>query len=350
MRKFFLGSVELSFARPFLWHISLHLSLIVKGIFYIFTKNQTQMQGNLTENGPQMKAQQNLRLVTINRIGLAMFLLVLSGHQVANATAAGVGVRAQSLGEAYRAVASANDIIYYNPAGLIRDRHTGADADYLTAPDARLHSLGVSVVDSKTTAWGLGIAYNAGIAAQSETPTTHLAYVALAMPLGTDQIAIGAGFSYLYDARRQDLPYKNFFNIDVGLLADLGSGFRFALVLDHLLESKGAEKSLGLSVGSAFALGDLFESLPLTASFDWTMKDLKSQGDLDHVLGLGFEYLAYRMVPIRVGYSSALKEHNRQLSLGTGIVTDNFVFDALYQQNLAIGKIRQFGLAVRIKI
>lgn len=142
----------------------------------------------------------------------------------------------------------------------------------------------------------------------------------------------------------------NFFNIDVGLLADLGSGFRFALVLDHLLESKGAEKSLGLSVGSAFALGDLFESLPLTASFDWTMKDLKSQGDLDHVLGLGFEYLAYRMVPIRVGYSSALKEHNRQLSLGTGIVTDNFVFDALYQQNLAIGKIRQFGLAVRIKI
>ncbi len=79
-------------------HISLHLSLIVKGIFYIFTKNQTQMQGNLTENGPQMKAQQNLRLVTINQIGLAMFLLVLSGHQVANATAAGVGVRAQSLG------------------------------------------------------------------------------------------------------------------------------------------------------------------------------------------------------------------------------------------------------------
>jgi hypothetical protein len=292
----------------------------------------------------------SMHMMTKNNIGLVFFcFLFCAGHRVM-AYPSLVGVRGQSLGDAYRAVASANDILLYNPAGLIANRHLGADADYLLASDAALHSLTVSVVDSQTTSWGLGLAYSAGITAKSDIATTHLAYLGMAMPLGTDQIALGGGFSYLYDPLDPESSYRHFFNIDVGLLADLGAGLRFAVVVDHLLSAKGREKPFGLSIGSAFALSDLVEAIPLTASFDWSMADVKNDFDLGHVLGLGFEYLAYSVVPLRIGYRSAVKENSHHLSMGTGVKVKGFALDALYQQQLTIGKIRHFGVAVRIDI
>lgn len=261
-----------------------------------------------------------------------------------------LGVRSQSLGGAYRAVASANDIIFHNPAGLIKNRRVGADADYMVATESKLNDLTVSIVDSRTTAWGLGIAYNAGLTAITDVKTTHLMYTAVAMPLGTDQISLGAGFSYFYDPRTSNDPFRHFFNIDVGIFADLGMGFRFAAVADHLLRAKGAEKGLGLSIGSALVLADLFPSLPLTTSFDWSMRDVKSDGELDHVVSLGFQYVAFEMLPVRIGYRSEIKDNNKVINLGTGILIEGFSLDALYQQNLIVGKNRQFGVAVRIQI
>src|SRR5690606_19467331 len=139
-----------------------------------------------------------------------------------------------------------------------------------------------------------------------------------AMPLGTDQLALGAGFSYLYDATDSETSYRHFFNMDLGMFIDLGSGFRFAVVADHLLNQKGLEKPLGLSVASAFALGELIEAIPLTTSFDWSMTDLKSDGDLGHVLSLGFQYLAFGMLPLRFGYKSEMKDQGHLFNLGTG--------------------------------
>lgn len=288
------------------------------------------------------------RIFTKSNIGQAFLALCLCMSHAVIASPECMSVRSQSLGDAYRAVASANDILFYNPAGLIFKRHVGADADYLLANYSRLHSLSVSVVDSLTTDWGLGLAYNAGITSKSEIPTTHLGYLALAMPIGTDQIALGAGFSYLYDPTDPETSYEHFFNIDMGILTDLGAGLRFAVVADHLLTEKGKEKPLGLSLGSAFALGEIIEAIPLTASFDWSMKDVKSDEDLNHQLGLGFEYFAYNMVPLRFGYKSVMKERSHILSLGTGLVASNFALDGLYQQHLSVGKLRTFGVALRI--
>lgn len=278
--------------------------------------------------------------------GFGWFLL--SGAGLGSAT--GLGVRAQSLGEAYRAVATSSDILFYNPAGLIRYRRIGSDLDYLFATESRLNSLSISLVDSKTTSWGMGLAYNAGITAKSDIPTTHLVHLALAMPIITDQFAFGANFSYFYDPCVDNDPYRHFFNIDLGLFAYLGSGFSFAVVGDHLLANKGLEKSLGISVASALALGDILETVPLTASFDWSMTNVKSDDDLGHTIGSGLQYVAIAVLPIRVGYKSALKPHGQFLSLGTGIMMSGFSLDGLYQQNLTIGKIRQFGLALRIEI
>lgn len=65
-----------------------------------------------------------------------------------------MGVRAQSFGGAYRAVASSNDSIFYNPAGLIKNRRLGAEVDYMVRADIDRHLLGVSMLDSESSAWG----------------------------------------------------------------------------------------------------------------------------------------------------------------------------------------------------
>ena len=41
------------------------------------------------------------------------------------------GVRAQAFGGAYRAVATGNDAIYFNPAGMVFNKTYDLDAEYL---------------------------------------------------------------------------------------------------------------------------------------------------------------------------------------------------------------------------
>lgn len=259
-----------------------------------------------------------------------------------------VGVRAQSYGGAFRAVASSNDVIFYNPAGLIKNRRIGSDFDYMIDADAHHHKLGVSVIDSQTSAWGLGLAYNAGINSQSTLATTHLLYLAMAMPIVTDMFSLGTSYSYYYDSSAAKEPFRHFFNLDLALMAQLPAGVSFAVVADHLLKPKGSEKSLGLSLASAFNFGKVFEEVPLTVSFDWLMDDVASEGDLGHIIGCGAEYIAFSMLPVRLGFKSDFTEKLKFLSMGTGIVAGRFAIDGLYQQHLAIGKLRHFGIALRV--
>src|SRR5580700_930394 len=87
---------------------------------------------------------------------LLLFLLLLPGMLRAEY----LGVRAQSLGGAIRASANSNDIIAYNPAGMLKYRRSGADFDYLMDYLSGDHRLGASLIDSNTTAWGMGLLYN----------------------------------------------------------------------------------------------------------------------------------------------------------------------------------------------
>lgn len=258
-----------------------------------------------------------------------------------------VGVRAQSFGGAYRAVASSNDIIFYNPAGLLKRRHIGADLDYKVATNQRLHGLGVSIVDSSTTAWGLGLGYNAGLNAQTDMPNTHLVQLAMSIPVVTDLFVLGTAFSYLNDPSVENQPYKHFFNMDVAIMSQLPAGLSFAVVADHLLARKGMEKTFGLSFAGAFDLGVVIDHVPLTVSFDWSMQDVASLEKLDHSLACGLQYIAYSSLPIRFGFKSELDD-NHLLSMGTGFLSEHFALDGLYQQHLTVGAIRQFGVAIRM--
>lgn len=278
---------------------------------------------------------------------VSMACLALHGVSFANSD---LGVRAQSFGSAFRAVASANDIIFYNPAGLIKHRRTASDFDYLLNTDARHHQLGASLMDAETTSWGLGLAYSAGLDRKTEIASKHLLYLAMAMPVLADMFSIGASLSYRYDNTTYEVPHRHFFNMDLGALIDLSMGLSFAVVLDHFLPAKENEKPMGLSLGSAFEVEELVNYLPLTFSFDWLMDNVESDAELGHIVGFGLEYVAFSMLPLRLGYKSILNENDNLLSMGTGIKTEGVAFDALYQQHLTIGRIRYFGIALRLNI
>ncbi len=250
------------------------------------------------------------------------------------------GVRARSFGGAYRAVASANDTIYYNPAGLIKYGRMAVEADYLALTSEKTQNLTASVVDSTTTSWGLGLAYNTTFVSKDQLNTSHLVNLALAMPLVTERFLLGSSLYYFYDPKYEN--NRHFFNMDVGLMACLPIGLTFGVVVDHLINPKAHEKGIGLSFATAFNLGDLVRDVPLTLSFDWLMNDLKSKENLDHVIASGAEYILFDVLPLRVGLTSKLKYGDNLISLGSGLLIGGFALDGLYQQHLTVGKIRNF--------
>lgn len=278
----------------------------------------------------------------------ALLILMLLAFWPLLARATPIGVRAQSFGGAIRAQASSNDVIFFNPAGMIKHRRIGGEIDYLHAMSSREHRIGASLIDSESGAWALGLAYSGLV--RDEKAASHLAYVAMAMPIVSDMFSIGASANYCHDPALGPSAEENFFNFDVGFLANLPEGLAFAMTADHLLSPKGDEKSMGLSIGSAFDLGALLYEVPLSFSFDWLMDDVTSEKELDHIFGAGMQYLMFHTMPLRVGFKASVKENDKLLSLGSGFLTSSLAVDGLYQQDISVGKNRFFGVALRLAL
>lgn len=256
-----------------------------------------------------------------------------------------VGVKARSFGGADRAMASSNDIIFYNPAGMIKKRRFSTELDYLWEARDKAHRAGASLLDSQTGAWALGLAYSGRFVQDKKIPNSHLLYLSAAMPLGTDIFSVGLSFHYLHDRGLGPEPIANFFNIDAGILINLPVGLSIGAVVNNLIKPKGREKDLGFALATAFDIGVLLPALPLALSFDWLMDDVKSKSDLHHVLMAGAQYTIIGIVPIKLGYHGDLSSRKKLISVGAGIKSGFFSADALYQQNLKLGEDRYLGLA-----
>lgn len=275
---------------------------------------------------------------------LCVVILALALSQLSQAKPH-VGVRARSFGGADRALASSNDTIFYNPAGIIKKRRFSTEVDYLWEAKDKAHRAGASLVDSQTGPWGLGLAYSGHFVVDKKIPNSHLLYLSAAMPLGTDIFAIGMSFHYKHDRGLGPEPYANFFNLDAGILINLPVGLSIGAVVDNLIKPKGREKDLGFALAAAFDLGVLLPVLPLAMSFDWLMDDVKNARDLHHVIMAGMQYTIVGIVPLRLGYHGDLSARQKLISIGAGIKSGFFGVDALYQQNLKLGEDRYLGLA-----
>lgn len=260
-----------------------------------------------------------------------------------------IGVKAQSFGGAFRAVADAEDIIFSNPAGLIKHRKTAADVFYQLAQRPRFHRLGIGIGDTNTSSWGMGLGYVAGIDAVKDRPLKHQAHLALAMPIVSDMFALGMSATYQYDQVSHE-EHRHFFNLDGGFMINAPLGLGFAVVVDHLLEAKGREKPMGCAMAFAFDMAEITEAVPMVLALDWLMDNVQSDENLHHVFATGMQYKAFSLIPVRAGYKVEIQPGDHYLSLGSGIAGKNIALDGVYQQHLSIGKQRHFGVSLTMQI
>jgi hypothetical protein len=285
-----------------------------------------------------------------------------------------VGARALGLGEAYRAIATGNDAIYFNPAGLPLLKRYSLEGQYLMNLVDENHQADISVVDSKTNPLAVGLAYTFQGSELSRRPTLeHTATLAIGYPIFERWLSLGAGFKYKNVSDAIAGNYLNAVSADVGAIFAIdGAGLSFAAVGYNLIPIRSVESQhIPVSSGFAFAwdlgpasslffggnpalgavqtaagipsqppLGTMMGPLSgLTISGDWLINYETLYGTR-YKLSAGVEYLLADLVPLRLGYlfdevDGVDSEH--RVSAGLGVILPYFGFDISYQQTLPAG-------------
>lgn len=246
-----------------------------------------------------------------------------------------MGVGYQSSAGAYRANGFANDIMFYNPAGLLKEKKYEFDIEYFFGLDKKTNGFSVALADSRTTFWSLGLAY-------SSMPSLgfHQTYLAFAFPLVKKILSFGASGHY------KRAVEKNFFNTDFGLLLNSHVGPCLALTLNDLFPTT-MDKTKG-ALAVSYDFGAVINIIPLTISLDWIMNDLFGDGSLDHELNGSMHYLLFDLFALRAGLNNKIYLNENSISLGAGVNAKVIGIDAFYKQNLSVGKLKEFGLSARL--
>ena len=265
------------------------------------------------------------------------------------------GIRAQSTGGAYRAVANGNDALYFNPAGLTSFRRFNLDADWIYHDRSQFHWTGVSLSDSLTSALAAGLDFHMGVDAQNAAELSYLVGFSLAYPL-FDIFSIGATLKYAYLPKILSDEAVNQVTGDVGLLLKFPFGLSLAAVGYNVIPVPSKRLPLSLGFGAAFNLGGKpgVATTPaaaysgFTIAVDWLIRDLTTKNKMEHQLSVGGEYYFIDMIPVRLGYNWSMMDNSHRISAGLGLLFQVIEIDALFQQDLYQLQYRSFGAALRI--
>lgn len=282
-----------------------------------------------------------------------------------------VGARSLALGEAYRATATGNDAIYFNPAGLVVIPRYSPEIHYQLDLEAdEQHQVDASVVDSKTSSLAAGLGYTFdGREFTKRASLQHKATLALAYPVFDKLLAVGAGLKYVNVSDAVLGNYLNALSADVGVLSRLPGGVSLAAVGYNLIPIQSARAPLSAAFAANVDLGPLsaliFGGAPsfgpspnaaglpspgalgelqgplsgLTLEVDWHMNFATLYG-LEHRVSAGVEYLAFQSVPLRAGWlweqgnpeDAADDEH--LVSVGAGFIVPYFGLDVAFRQSV----------------
>ncbi len=291
-----------------------------------------------------------------------------------------VGARALALGEAYRAIATGNDAIYFNPAGLPLLQRYALEGHYLMNLADENHQGDISIVDSKTNPLAVGLAYTfQGRELTRRKTVEQTATLAVAYPVLERYLCIGAGFKYKNVRDAIAGNYLNALTADVGILSQIPGGFSIGAVGYNLVPIRSVESAhVPISAGFAGAwdLGPasalLFGGAPsfgviqtaagvprtssfgdlrgpvdgLTLSFDWLV-DFETLHGSKSRISTGVEYLAADLVPLRAGYLYDELSDQHRVSVGTGFIVPYFGLDVSYQ--LGVPKLEKGFFALALK-
>lgn len=288
-----------------------------------------------------------------------------------------VGTRALSLGEAYRAIATGNDAIYMNPAGIAGVPRYSPELHYNFNLDKEDHQFDLSVVDSKTAQVAAGLAYTfQGRELTRRLTLQHTATLALAYPIFPRMLTVGVGLKYVNISDAVIGNYLNALSGDVGVLANLPGGISLAAVGYNLIPIKSTDVPISAAFAAAWDLGPLsglifggmpaFGNVPnaagtpappklgdlrgplsgLTLSFDWYINFFTLYGPQSRI-STGVEYLLFDMVPLRAGYQWDQERDDHLVSVGAGFIVPYFGLDVAYQQSVVDLDHRTFSMSLK---
>jgi hypothetical protein len=274
-----------------------------------------------------------------------------------------VGVRALSLGEAYRSIATGNDAIYFNPAGIAELKRYALETHYQLSLVSEQHQLDASVVDSKTSPVAVGIAYTFDGAQFSKRATfEHRATLALSYQIFAQLLAVGAGFKYVNVSDAIAGNYLNALSADVGVLSRLPGGVSLAAVGYNLIPIRSAVVPLSAGFSATWDLGPVSALVlgggprmgpvanaggvggvaqgelagplqDLTVSVDWYVDFATFRGPQSRI-STGVEYLLLSTVPLRAGYMWDEFDRDHLVSVGAGFLSPFFGLDVGYRQSV----------------
>jgi len=274
-----------------------------------------------------------------------------------------LGTQAKGMAGSFRGVASSNDALHYNPAGLSTVRRLNIDSEYLFefAPQTG-HRIGANAVDSVSSALGAGVDYHLGAFSNADGKEvfSHNGRLAAAMAVLPPWINLGLTLKYLHLPPLND-EEKLFsgFSLDGGSLVHLPYGLSWGVVGYNLIPTHSEKAPISLGMGAAWdavrGLGPensyerVLPSAPswLTLAFDWLYRDLADTAKKDHQLSVGAELVLAKMIPVRAGYAWSVNGPENHLSVGTGFVSQTFACQFVYEHRFDLDKPAMFGFVLR---
>lgn len=314
-----------------------------------------------------------------SRLGVVAVLSLAVGLLTSTAAVAQdfVGTRGLGLGEAYRAIATGNDAIYMNPAGITQIPRYAAEAHYNFNLFDEHHEFDISVLDSKTAAFAAGLAYTLkGTEFTRRTTLKHTATAAMGYTIVPQLFSVGVGLKYVNLSDAVLGNYLNALTADLGALATLPGGVNLAAVGYNLVPFQSTEVPISAAFAAAWDLGPLsawmFGGTPnfgpsidasgairpprplhpfgildgLTLSLDWYIEFFTLYGPQSRV-STGIEYLILEVVPVRAGYMWDQRSGDHLVSVGTGFIVPFFGLDIAFQQNVRDLDQRVFSLSLK---
>lgn len=251
------------------------------------------------------------------------------------------GTRSLATGNAFRAVGTSNDTIFFNPAGVVIARRYEIDGHYGFSPGDRLQLWHASIVDSRTANVGVGIGYShisgSGVPGDSSGSVVNLA---LGLPLSS-RVAFGLGLKYLGFSRPED---TNSVTADAGLLVRPLPLLSLGVVGYNLIDV--ASRQAPMRVGGGVSLGhDATFRLSVDAVF--ALEESDPFGNTYHV---GGEVFFDDVLPIRIGAERREGEDRNFVTAGLGLVSEVAALDLSFAQGVGSGRSDERIFAFALKL
>jgi hypothetical protein len=253
------------------------------------------------------------------------------------------GLRSAGAGGSHTAVASGTDALYLNPAGVARATMYVVDGAFSYTPQGALLTAGIS--DSQTNpnfAGAVGYTYFLGQGENSEQ-SGHDVRGAVAIPVVPERVSVGVGVRYLRITDEgipmveedDDQLLMSGFTIDAGLIVRAAELLHLGLsaqnLIDRCPEDPACRGTTPTRIGGGFAIG---EETGFLGSGQAAIDLTSSPGGPTVDFGVGLEYMAAQMVPIRVGFQRRGFLDRNLLTGGVGWRSEQAGVDFAYQHDL----------------